>query len=180
MYSHVAARSVFRITLVLLICAALLPVPYDSLLRSVIGQGRGVGLGFTVSGTTRGGGGIGRIGGEVNPSNPKGEWILEQYTSSYAKQNGKFVVDETGRGQQGGKAWPDIDLRGYYFATDWTNRFSRYDHPSLLPNVADTYKNQSFLIKVYKGNEVCQAAFHLIQRGNTIHWGRGGEGIWPK
>ena len=40
MYSHVTLRCAFRITLVLLICAALLPVPYDSLLRSVIGQGR--------------------------------------------------------------------------------------------------------------------------------------------
>src|ERR1041384_476203 len=41
MYSHVALRSAFRITVVLLICAALLPLPYNSLLRSVIGQGRG-------------------------------------------------------------------------------------------------------------------------------------------
>ena len=40
MYSRVAERSAFRITLVLLVCAALLPVPYNSLLRSVIGQGR--------------------------------------------------------------------------------------------------------------------------------------------
>jgi hypothetical protein len=40
MYSHVALRSAFRITLVLLICAALLPVPYSSLLRSVMAQGQ--------------------------------------------------------------------------------------------------------------------------------------------
>ncbi len=103
---------------------------------------------------------------------------MDQY-SNYAKQNGE-VVKIDGRIQAGGEAWQDINLDGYHFATSWTNRFSRYDHPSLLANVADTYQNQSFLIKVYKGNEVCQAAFHIIQRGNTIHWGRGGEGIWPK
>jgi hypothetical protein len=136
------------------------------------------GLGFLVQGKTLTGGGIGRIGTQVNPNNPKGQWTLEQYTSSYAKQDGKFVVIE-GRPQHGGPAWIDINLRGYYFATDWTNRFDRYDHPALPPNPT-TYKNQAFLIKVYKSNEVCQAAFHIIQRGNTIHWGKGGQGIWPQ
>jgi hypothetical protein len=137
-----------------------------------------VGLGFTVSGSTRGGGGIGRIGAHANPSNPNGEWNLDQFTSSYAKQDGEFVKIQ-GRIQQGGEAWRDIDLRGYYFATDWSNRFTRYDHPALPPNPT-TYKNQSFLIKVYRGREVCQAEFHVIQRGNTIHWGRGARGIWPQ
>lgn len=138
-----------------------------------------LGLGFTVSGTTRGGGGIGRIGSEVNPSNPKGQWTLDQYTSNYSKQNGEFVTIK-GRVQQGGGAWQDIDLTGYHFATDWTNRFSRYDHPALLAGVPDTYKNQAFLIKVFRGKEVCQAEFHIIQRGNEIHWGRGAQGVWPK
>jgi hypothetical protein len=45
-------------------------------------------------------------------------------------------------------AWRDIDLTGYHFATDWTNSFSRYDHPALRAGVPDTYKNQAFLIKV--------------------------------
>jgi hypothetical protein len=137
------------------------------------------GLGFTVSGTTRGGGGIGHIGGEANPSNPKGEWTLDQWTSNYAQQNGRFVVIDN-RIQQGGNSWRDIDLKGYYFATDWSNRFSRYDFPSLLAGVPDTFKNQSFLIKVYRGNQTCQAGFHIIQRGNEIHWGPGAEGVWPK
>lgn len=138
-----------------------------------------LGLGFTVSGTTRGGGGIGRIGGEVNPSNPKGQWALDQYTSNYSKQNGEFVTIN-GRVQQGGEAWRDIDLTGYHFATDWTNKFSRYDHPALRAGVPDTYKNQSFLIKVSRGKDVCQAEFHMIQRGNEIHWGRGAQGVWPR
>ena len=103
---------------------------------------------------------------------------MEQYTTNYSKQNDKFVVIG-GRIQQGGAAWMDIDLNGYHFATSWTNRFDRYDHPALLPNTT-TFKNQAFLIKVYKGKEVCQAEFHMIQRGNTIHWGRGGQGIWPQ
>jgi hypothetical protein len=137
-----------------------------------------VGLGFTVSGTTRGGGGIGRIGGQVNPANPNGEWTLDQYTSNYSKQNGEFVLID-GKSQQGGQAWRDIDLKGFHFATDWTNRFSRYDHPSLRAGIADTYKNQSFLIKVYRGKENCQAEFHMVQRGNEIHWGNGAQGVWP-
>jgi hypothetical protein len=138
-----------------------------------------LGLGFTVSGTTRGGGGIGHIGSQVNPSNPKGRWTLDQYTSNYAKQNGEFVTIDS-RVQQGGNAWQDIDLTGYHFATDWSNKFSRYDHPSLPANIADTYKNQSFFIKVFKGNEFCEAEFHIVQRGNTIHWGNGAQGKWPR
>jgi len=137
-----------------------------------------LGLGFTVSGTTRGGGGIGRIGSQVNPDNPTGQWTLDQYTSNYAKQNGEFVTIG-GRSQQGGEAWQDIDLTGFHFATNWTNRFSRYDHPSLAAGVPNTYKNQAFLIKVFRGKEVCQAEFHIIQRGDVIHWGRGGQGVWP-
>jgi hypothetical protein len=137
------------------------------------------GLGFTVTGTTRGGGGIGRIGTEVNPSNPKGTWTLDQFTSNYAKQNGQFVRI-AGRLQQGGPAWPDIDLTGYHSATDWTNRFTRYDHPSLLANIAHTYKNQAVGFKLSRGNQVCHAEFHIIQRGNALHWGRGGQGIWPQ
>jgi hypothetical protein len=44
MYSHVTLRSAFKIILApLLICAVLLPVPYSSLLRSVIAQGQGRG-----------------------------------------------------------------------------------------------------------------------------------------
>ena len=138
-----------------------------------------LGLGFTVSGSTEGGGGIGHIGGEVNPSNPKGQWTMDQYTSNYAKQNGEFVKIE-GKLQQGGPAWRDINLTGYHFATDWTNSFSRYDHPALRAGIADTYKNQSFLIKIYKGKQNCQAAFHIVQRGNEIHWGEGAEGKFPQ
>jgi hypothetical protein len=138
------------------------------------------GLGFTVEGKTHGGGGIGRIGSHANPNNPKGQWTLDLYTSSYAKQNGAFVKAEDGRLQQGGEAWQDIDLTGFHFATDWTNKFSRYDHPSLLPNIPDTYKNQSFLIKVFRGNELCQAEFHIVQRGNSLHWGKGAQGKWPQ
>ena len=145
----------------------------------VYGKRTYFGLGFTVSGNTLGGGGIGRIGNQTNPSNPRGAWTLDQYTSSYAKLNGEFV-EIGGKIQNGGYAWQDIDLTGYHFATEWTNRFSRYDHPALLANVPDAYKNQSFLIKVFKGNEECRAEFHMVQRGNTVHWGRGGQGIWPQ
>jgi hypothetical protein len=143
-----------------------------------VNKNRFVGLGFTVSGTTQGGGGIGRIGGQVNPANPKGQWTLDQYTSNYSKQNGEFALID-GRSQQGGESWRDIDLTGYHFATDWTNRFSRYDHPSRRAGIGGTFKNQSFLIKVHRGKETCQAEFHIVQRGNEIHWGSGAQGVWP-
>ena len=91
---------------------------------------------------------------------------------------GRLVFE--GRPQNGGNAWRDISLKGYYSATDWTNKFTRNDHPAVRANVPDTYKNQSFLFKVFKGREVCQASFHIVQRGNTIHWGRGAVGVWPK
>src|SRR4029079_9986259 len=42
------------------------------------------GLGFTVSGRVRGGNGIGQIGYFQNPTNSRGKWIMEQWTSPYA------------------------------------------------------------------------------------------------
>jgi hypothetical protein len=54
------------------------------------GQRRFYGVGFTVSGTVTGGEGIGFIGAEKNPENPNGKWHLDQWTSSYAKQDGKI------------------------------------------------------------------------------------------
>jgi hypothetical protein len=89
----------------------------------------------------------------------------------------KFVEID-GRLQTGGPAWRDINTGGIYDATS-SSTFSRYDFPSLRSNDT-TFKNQSFLIKVYNENKVCQAAFHIIQRGNAVHWGRGATGIWPQ
>jgi len=50
MYSQVAQRTAFRLTLALLLCAALLPLPYGSILRSVIAQGQGRGAARTPPG----------------------------------------------------------------------------------------------------------------------------------
>ncbi|HET8669352.1 MAG TPA: hypothetical protein VFM05_01640 [Candidatus Saccharimonadales bacterium] len=134
------------------------------------------GLGFTVSGTVRGGNGIGQIGYWQNRENPKGKWIMQQWTSSYATKNGQIMTVQRRR-QAGGEAWMDLDPGGIYSAPANSNRYSRYDHPSIRGEAL--FKNQSFFIKVYKGDKVCSAAFHIVQRGNTIHWGRGAVGVWP-
>jgi YD repeat-containing protein len=135
------------------------------------------GLGFTVSGTVRGGNGIGRIGYYQNPENPKGRWIMEQWTSSYAMSKGEILTVQ-GRRQIGDEAWMDLDLNGIFSAPANSNKYSRYDHPSIAGEAL--FKNQSFFVKVYNGDKVCYAAFHIVQRGNTIHWGKGAVGVWPK
>jgi hypothetical protein len=134
------------------------------------------GLGFTVSGTVRGGNGIGQIGYYENSENPKGKWIMEQWTSSYATSKGQILTVQ-GRRQTGGDAWMDLDPKGIFSAAANSNRYSRYDHPSIRGEVL--FKNQSFLFKVYNGDKVCYAAFHIVQRGDTIHWGKQAVGIWP-
>jgi RHS repeat-associated protein len=136
-----------------------------------------LGLGFTWSGTVKGGNGVGQIGYYQNPENPNGQWKMEQWTSSYATSGGEILVIQ-GRRQSGGQAWMDIDLNGIHSAPKNSSKFSRYDHPSIRGD--DLYKNQSFFVKVSNGNKACYAAFHIVQRGNTIHWGRGAMGMWPK
>jgi len=37
------------------------------------------GLGFTVSGRVSGGAGVGKIGDDTNPENPKGKWMMYQF-----------------------------------------------------------------------------------------------------
>jgi RHS repeat-associated protein len=134
------------------------------------------GLGFTVSGTVRGGNGIGQIGYFQNPTNSRGKWIMEQWTSSYATSNGQIMTVQ-GRRQAGGQAWMDLDPKGYFSAPANSNRYSFYDHPSIRGEAL--FKNQSFFFKVYNGNKVCSVTFHIVQRGNTIHWGKGAVGVWP-
>lgn len=82
-----------------------------------------------------------------------------------------------GRRQTGGGAWMDLDLKGYFSAPANSNRYSRYDHPSISGEAL--FKNQSFFFKVSNGDKACYAAFHIVQGGNTIHWGKEAVGIWP-
>jgi len=71
----------------------------------------------------------------------------------------------------------DINPNGIFSIPPNSNSYSRYDHPTIRGE--SLFKNQSFFFKVYKGNKVCSVAFHIVQRGNTIHWGRGAVGDWP-
>lgn len=126
------------------------------------------------------GGGIGKIGADKNRENPNGKWTLDQWTSNFSIQNKVYVIIG-GKEQKGGPATRDIDLSGIYSAPRNSENFSRYDFPSLNANrdPDGTFKNQSFFIKVYNGRKYCQAAFHIVQRGKSIHWGRGAVGNWP-
>jgi hypothetical protein len=144
------------------------------LLHSVVGL---LGLDLLLRGTVRGGGGIGKIGEQTNPENPNGRWTLDQWTSNYSLQNKVYVVIDN-REQKGGPAWRDINLEGYDSAPRNSENFSRYDFPSLNAkrDPHGTFKNQNFFIKVYNGKKYCEAAFHIVQRGTTIHWGRGAIG----
>ena len=119
------------------------------------------GLGFTVSGSVTGGG-IGTIDDDTNPENPSGIWTIDQWTSSWNQRNGSFEVVD-GRVQNGGPAWRDINKPIPYKASD--NNFAWYDHPS--GEGLDTTRFQNFTVKVYQGDEYCQADFHftLINRG---------------
>ena len=83
-----------------------------------------------------------------------------------------------GRRQTGGEVWMDLDLNGIFSAPQNSNRFSRYDHPSIRGEAF--FKNQSFFFKVYNGDKMCSVAFHIVQRGNAISWGEGAIGVWPQ
>jgi RHS repeat-associated protein len=137
------------------------------------------GLGFTVSGSVNGGGGIGHIGRDTNPDNPNGRWTMDQHTSNWATVNNHpMKVDD--KPQMGGPAWRDISNKINFQAPKNSNNFAWYDHPGYPGNGWGVNRNQSFSVKVYKGNEYCQVEFHFVQRGSTIHWGAGATGVWPK
>jgi YD repeat-containing protein len=123
------------------------------------------GLGFTVTGYAKGG--IGRIGKDSNPQNPKGGWVLEQWTAAYIEKDGKLVRDDK-------EAWLDISQRIPYKATG--DDFSYYDHPGASAGWGiNRYNN--FFIKVYNGKEYCEVAFHFTQRqqgpGYELRWYKG-------
>jgi len=67
-------------------------------------NGSHLGLGFTVTGTAKTDGGVGKIGEDVNPQNPKGAWKIDQWTSNYATKDGAFDVIK-GRTQAGRPLW---------------------------------------------------------------------------
>jgi hypothetical protein len=125
------------------------------------------GLGFTVFGAVSDGG-IGHIGNQANPQNRTGTWTIDQWTSGWIARNGK--QDPEG---PGGPAWRDINTNIAFSAK--SNTFSWYDHAGGLGWGID--RNNAFLVKVYRGDEYCQAEFHFVQRqrgpGYELHWGRG-------
>ena len=128
------------------------------------------GLGFSVSGWVSGGG-IGTIGVDPNtgkkvpnPVNPNGRWSLEQWTHSWIGQNGKTITQKN--------TFPDLPLNAAELKADG-NTFGFYDHPGGPLQAPGLSRFENHLIKVYSGKIVCEVKFHFIQRGNTIHWGRG-------
>jgi hypothetical protein len=128
------------------------------------------GLGFSVSGWVDSGG-IGTIGVDertgrkvTNPENPTGRWSLEQWTHSWIGENGRTIVEK--------KTFSDLPLDEAGL-TAAGNMFGFYDHPGGPPPSSGSSRFENHLIKVYSGKTVCEVRFHFIQRGNTIHWGKG-------
>ena len=120
------------------------------------------GLGFTVSGSAKGG--IGRVGGTSNPQSPGGTWTMDQSTSRYLALNGQTLTDDHEKSRR------DIST-GINYSTSG-NSFSWYDHPGGPPNDG-LLRMQNFTVSVSNGNESCAVSFHFLQTGNSIHWGQG-------
>lgn len=120
------------------------------------------GLGFTVSGFAKGG--IGKIGDQVNPQNPKGSWTMDQWVWDY-------IQSDSGVERNDPKSRRDISLDIAYSATD--NNFSWYDHPD--GGGSGYFRKSNFVVNVSNGKKYCQVEFHLIQQstGYEVHWGPG-------
>lgn len=104
------------------------------------------GLGFTVSGKVARGG-IGKIGDDSNPENPKGRWMIYQLTSDYITASGQVQRDQS--------LQSDFDTRSNYDAAG--NSFSWYDHPgSPTPgNLIKGYERKmNFQVSAYDGQHL--------------------------
>ena len=127
---------------------------------------RSFGLGFTVTGWVDRGG-IGRIGsdkdGFPNSDNPKGRWTIDEETAVWAGTNGQTLLNKP--------TFSDIHAGVFYEASG--NTFSWYDHPGYTYWGNDYSRFENHVVKVYSGKTVCEITFHFIQRGGTIHWGKG-------
>jgi hypothetical protein len=112
---------------------------------------------------------------DINPSNPRGVWTVEQWASAYTVIGGRVEL-------RGGPAAPDMDGETPYETNG--NQFRWYDHPgpySGNPNAGDAPLGSSyegvfdFAVKVTNGTNQCEVRFHIYMRlsnGNwTYRWG---------
>lgn len=124
------------------------------------------GLGFTVKGWAKGG--VGTIvdkylGAVPNRDNPNGTWTMAQSTK-------KYQIDDTG------KETLDVTMRPDWLANNGLldasgDDISWWDHPGATYKPAS--RRQVFLLQLTRGNEHCEAVFHLEQAGEKITWGPG-------
>ena len=125
------------------------------------------GLGFVVKGFARGGvGTMATIQGDLpNPQNPNGTWRMEQYTQRYLiNEEGKESLDQSMRRDMVQKI--NMNTSG--------ENISWWDHPSAKYLPAS--RRQTFLFKLTRGDEHCEAVFHFEQAGKNITWG---PGVFP-
>jgi hypothetical protein len=126
------------------------------------------GLGFTISGKVASGG-IGKIGDDPNPENPKGRWKIYQLTADRITANGQVIRDQELRS--------DLNTQSYYDASGKT--FSWYDHPG-SPTPGDLIKgyerNMKFQVSAYDGRHFCSVTFSATFTFNgawSVHWKKG-------
>jgi hypothetical protein len=134
------------------------------------------GLGFTVSISGLGAGGIKTLG--KNDVDPRGNWVLEQLMNLtyWSKREVTGVVSEHSPTRSDHVKPPSI-IREDNRSGGWI------DHPG--PNLKDLdghaliahHSKWNFLIKAHNGKKECRIAFHaemIFANGDfTAHWGPG-------
>ena len=124
------------------------------------------GLGFTVSGRVRGGGGIGKIGDSSNKENPNGKWEMYQLTGD----------EITALGGQTFRDWElhtDLSDDSFHSADRNSPSFSWYDHPDQPTppaQVTDYQRKLLFQVSVKNGNQFCSKTFSAIYSFNGKEW----------
>ena len=137
---------------------------YDTDLNKTI-----YGLGFMVKVTVPKGDAVSTMGDDSVPSNAKGNWTVDQWTSSWATYNGNFLKDKTGRIANGGPAVRDINILSPSLQDG--SEFSWYDH---VGNSFEkgSYGNWEILVKAYRGRKYCEARFWVtLREDGSVHWG---------
>jgi hypothetical protein len=136
------------------------------------------GLGFTVSISGLGSGGIASLG--ENKVDPNGRWILQQLMSVYgwnARQGDTTAPTRNYVPTFSDKVAPASIIRNDNRSGGWI------DHPG--PNLKNeagklltgSYSKWNFLIKAYNGKKECRVAFHAEMTFSNgkfqAHWGPG-------
>jgi hypothetical protein len=136
------------------------------------------GLGFTAT-VSVASGGVGRIGLDVNMSNPSGAWSINQMARLTSVENGKqnrphnAPYDVGNYSFTGGATFEQNPIAG-------ASTYTWHDHPGYAVEGVNSFSgNYTFLIeaKNRKTGAACVVGFRMEltfsqQKGWTAHWGR--------